>query len=252
MYSFIPAIRTDRYREIKSYKDKNFTFIDEQRYRLIDNIFIVKDDSVQYQYEVRVDFPEVRFFIIKDGSSIYLTIYQLYELFKQVYDSKKISLIFHLRQLMKTKKKEQFIYKGVMYDIPKTRKFSLNYCVIIPDSNLEITFNDLFYLLVLIQEKSNYLCSISKTKKKYSNGIIRLLIALLESKIDNKKLQNIGWNKDQKNDLFKSNQLQKIKNDKANYKKHNAIVERKYYLTEEELSSILLSKNPSISSMTKI
>lgn len=236
MNEFVPTIRNDRYREINVYKAKNFSFIDEHKYELIDVLSINVEHDIKYKFEVRVNFNEVRFFIIKKGSSIYLSMYQLYELFyQQMFKSNKDDILFHLNQLLTPQQKNIFIYKGIEYKLTEIENFNSNQIVEIPNSGLNITLTELFYLLVLIQEKSNYFCNLSKTNKKYSNGLIRLLIALLKTEKDNKLLMQLGWFKNKDDNKFEQNTLQKTKNDL----KQNKIVNRKYYLTEKELNSII-------------
>lgn len=239
MFEFIPAIRTDRYREIKEYKEKGFGFIKENDYRLINKVKIRHSDNNFYEFEVRVDFNEVRFYIINNSSAIYLSIYQLYELFHQMLLDSKIDVVLELKQLLKKNKKQNFLYHGIEYEIPKIRKFSEKYEIHISASNMNISYNELFYLLVLIQTKSNYFFSISGVKKEFSNGIIRLFIALLSVKNNNQILDNNGWEYDKEKNIFKPNKIQKMKKKVKNSKIHNKKIERKYYLTETELKSII-------------
>lgn len=239
MFEFVPAIRTDRYREIRAYKEKEFSFIKENDYQLINKVKIRYSDNNFYEFEVRVNFNDVKFYIINNSSAIYLSIYQLYELFHQILLESKVDVVLQLKQLLKKKKKQDFLYNGIEYKVPKTRKFSQRHKVYIPDSNMNISYNELFYLLVLIQTKSNYFFSISGIKKDFSNGIIRLFIALLSVKNNNKILNNNGWKFDKEKNIFEPNKLEKIKKQVKNSKKHNEKVERKYYLTETELKSII-------------
>lgn len=240
MYEFVPAIRTDRFREIKQYKEKGFKFTSENDYILINQVKIKDHLEEILTFEVRVDFPEVRFFIIKNSACIYLTIYQLYQVLNQIAKEGKIDVVYQLKQMINKKKKQNFNYRGIKYEVSKIRKFSAKHMIYIPDSNTYITYTELFYLLALIQEKSNYLCSISKEKKKFSYGIYRLLIAFLTLKQDHRIFKKIGWEYDINNECFKINTMQKKKKeDTKGYKKYNKIVERKYYLTEKELGSII-------------
>lgn len=245
MNEFIPTIRTDRYREINKYKKKGFTFTKEKKYLLTNTIEISISSNERITFEVRVDFSEIRFYIIKNSTCIYLTIYQLYLLMNEIYNSDKIDLVLQVERLINKKKKEKFSYRDVMYEITKSFNFSDKHKVYIPDSNTFITYTELFYLLILIQEKSNYLCSLSKTKSKYSFGLYRLLIALISSNRDHKILQKIGWYYDHTSGLFKRNNLSKKNNRVSNSEKsskkskHDLLVERKYYLTQKELDNIL-------------
>lgn len=239
MFEFIPTIRTDRNREIKKYKDKGFTFIKENDYKLISKVYIPHTKNTKMFFEVRVDFSEVRFYIIKSGASIYLTIYQLYVILYNIQLEGKIVVVNELEKLLKTKKFTNFFYCDIEYKIPSIKKFDRNHKVYIPYSDIKVDFNELLYLLVLIQEKSNYLCSLSESKKEFSNGIIRLLISLLSIENNCELLNRIGWfwNADEKK--YNSNELTKIYGDYDNKASHNKLVERKYYLTEYELDSII-------------
>lgn len=60
------------------------------------------------------------------------------------------------------------------------------------DSDVEITLEELFLLIYLIQDKSNYLISLGK-KTEYINGIIRMLTTLLKCNNKNDILETIGW-----------------------------------------------------------
>lgn len=240
MFEFVPTIRTDRFREIKAYKDKGVKFTNENKYRLIDRIRIEYSTDENYDYEVKVDFYEVRFYITKNSASIYLTIYQLYKLLRKIQIDKKIDIVLHLNRLLQSRSKKEFLYRGIEYKIRKPRKFSAKHKVYIHHSSTKITYNELVYLIILIQEKSNYFCSISTKKLNYTNGILRMFIALLSTKKNHVLLKSLGWKYDDTNGIFLENTLQKVeKESNDNYIEHNALVERKYYLTEEELRSIM-------------
>jgi len=107
----------------------------------------------------------------------------------------------------------------------------------IAKSSATISYLEIFILLYLIQYKSNYLFSISllEKDKAYSDGLIRLFIALFSLERDHSDLLNLGWEYDSHNGRFKLNYNRSIS------KKERA--SKKYYLTNEELGNILKTES---------
>lgn len=63
----------------------------------------------------------------------------------------------------------------------------------VEDGSVQIDYKTLFILINLIQEKSNYLFERSKKYRGYKNGIIRLLITLIQIEKNNPILEEKGW-----------------------------------------------------------
>ena len=87
---------------------------------------------------------------------------------------------------------------------------------------------ELILLIYLIQDKSNYFEGLSK-EKKYINGLIRLLNALLRCNKQNDVLQTLGWEFN-------------VEIGKYELRKEKLVGERnkkRYYLTASEERAIL-------------
>jgi hypothetical protein len=105
--------------------------------------------------------------------------------------------------------------------------------VAIPESGMKLTYSEIFVLINLIQEKSNALFMRSTTrKKKYQNGILRLLIVLCKMEKNILLLQELGWNWNEPQGRFEYLPKEKIKT-RAKYK---------YYLTADEYKTIMNTK----------
>lgn len=237
MFTFIPAIREDRINEMKNHELNGFEFIRKNDYKLIERIFIMKDLN-QFNFEVRVDFKEVRFYIIKNNSCIYLSLYEIYSLLNDVYLDSDIDITKELKKICNNDK-EKFICKTSEYEFPKSPSFGNQYQIRIPNSNLEISYTELLLLISLIQEKSNYFCSISEDMHIYKNGIIYMMITLLNCREENTILKELGWNYSQHKNKYLENRLKHLDKSDEKNKEFNKTVDRKYYLTEDEMKSIL-------------
>lgn len=237
MFTFIPAKREDRRNEMKNHKLNGYEFIRENDYKLVERIFIMKDLN-QFDFEVRVDFKEVRFYIIKSNSRIYLSLYEIYLLLNDIYLDSDIDISKELKKIY-SNDKEKFICKTLEYEFPKSPIFENQYQIRIQNSNLEISYTELLLLIFLIQEKSNYFCSISEDMHIYKNGIINMMITLLNCREENTILKELGWNYSQYKNKYLENQLKHLDKSDEKNKEFNKTVDRKYYLTEDEMKSIL-------------
>ena len=121
-----------------------------------------------------------------------------------------------------------FSYEGVNYFVHQLPKIDENTKIGVLDSDVEITLEELFLLIYLIQDKSNYLISLGK-KTEYINGIIRMLKTLLKCNNKNDVLETIGW-------LFDHEKCYYILNSKDFLSEKK---KRMNYLTEYEESLIL-------------
>lgn len=237
MYDFIQTIRDDRKKEIATHKHNSIQFIRENDYKLVDKISILKNNT-NFTYEVRVDFREVRFYIIKSGSCLYLSIYEIYTLLNDIYINSDIDITEELNRVYDISR-DKFIYKNNEYEFPKCSNIENQYQIRIANSNLTISYTELLILIFLIQEKSNYLCSISDEMIIYKNGLINLFITLLNCRKDNVFLNEIGWSYNPGENKYVENTLRYLDKEDENYEKRRETVDRKYYLTEAEMKSIL-------------
>ena len=135
----------------------------------------------------------------------------------------------------KTKEKqivnqEKFMYRGVEYYIKKTVEIDKEKDGKInpKDSSVEITYQEFFTLINLIQEKSNTLFLWRENDKTYVNGLMRLLIVLLSNNEDMEILLQKGWKYDEDNEKY----ILDVKRDKE-------INKSKYYLTEDDYNNII-------------
>lgn len=237
MFNFIQTIREDRRNEIQNHKLNGIEFIRENDYKLVQKIIIPRDD-IYFTFEVRVDFNEVRFYIIKYGSCLYLSIYDIYMLLNDIYINSDIDIIEELSKVYDNAT-DKFIYNSCEYKFPKSSKIESQYQINIPYSNLTISYNELLVLIFLIQEKSNYLCSISDEMNIYKNGLVNLLITLLKCRKDNTFLKELGWHYSPDKNKYSENKLVYLNKEDENYEIRKRLVDRKYYLTKTEMEIIL-------------
>lgn len=231
MINFIPAIRNDRRREISEYELKGYSFSNKNVYLYLQNIVVYVND-VRYEFQVRVDSHDVKFHTIKNNANIYLNIYELYKLYV---DMSKIKGENYIISILKSYLYDDysviFKYRLLDYDLRFPRDNIDTGTLNIDKSNLSIDFHELFILTCLIQAKSNYFFSLTKSDNEYSNGIIRMLIVLLSLQNDHKIISDIGWNFNYEEKLFKF-ELGDMYNKSTRESK-------KYYLTENEMKRIL-------------
>jgi hypothetical protein len=242
---FIPIIRTDRKREINKYKNLNYFIADEKEYRLIDRIRTLQPKCT-FDFGVEANNREIYFYIIKDGSNTFFSIYEIYEELyniairegsKFVIDilKEQANIKIEEKENSKTKEKqivnqEKFMYRGVEYYIKKTVEIDKEKDGKInpKDSSVEITYQEFFTLINLIQEKSNTLFLWRENDKTYVNGLMRLLIVLLSNNEDMEILLQKGWKYDEDNEKY----ILDVKRDKE-------INKSKYYLTEDDYNNII-------------
>ncbi|NFG58608.1 hypothetical protein FC778_07825 [Clostridium botulinum] len=258
MLELIPLLRSDRRREIEEYKLRGYYFLNKSRYLYLRNI-VIPYNKENYEFQVRVDTNEVRFLLTKKDKiegensredenkqliymqTIYLTIEEIYLLMKNMCDEigtdKVISILNdYLSKNKNTNNTETFNIKYLELD------YKLNFIksdildnifnkqVTIPNTDIKIDCIQGFLLLFLIQDKSNYLFSISTVyNKRYKNGIVRLILVLISLEHENSILSNLGWN-------YKEN---KFELEYKRLKRQNTRKSKKYYLTEKEMNVIL-------------
>ena len=245
MNNFIPLVNSDRLREINKYSRRGYVFRDgKDKFNYVRNVFVRNkkvdeggSDGACYFFEVR-NKQEPRFYItvteneLKE-SCIYLTMYEIYELLVEI--AKKTSLETVTKMLTSKRDKVWYMYYTAL-------EFELKYfsetipsdMLQIPDSNVKIRYENFFLLIAMIQEKSNYYWSNSteENNRLYTNGIIRLLVCLINTK-GNYLLEKHKW----KYNVIKD-KYEMIPNAKKE--------DYKYYLTRDEYKTIMEVRNPSI------
>lgn len=242
--NFIPTIRTDRFREIKNYEDKGYSFNDKRGYRMVDTIETTQNNYC-YKYGVEVTQNEIYFYIIDRSANIYLSFIDIYNILIDISYKEGIDFVIRIlkEQLrIKVKKKRskninkddyinqvKFLYRGIEYNIRKTVKIKKTNNITIPDSSLEISYEYLFMLINLIQEKSNCLFLQGKLNKNFADGLLRMYIALLCNIEDKEILSNIGWKYNNSSNKFEF--FEPSENTERNKKK--------YYLTKTEYENII-------------
>ena len=88
----------------------------------------------------------------------------------------------------------EFTSQGLLFKMAKPVEIEKERRVDVPQTGIQITNKELFLLLLLIQEKSNALFKRSTGMKcSYANGILRLLVVLLEQNKDDALLEDLGW-----------------------------------------------------------
>ena len=227
-YTFVKDIREIRECEIQHYESKGYIVANKANYILNDIINIIVDKD-KFSYGIRVNINEIYFYILHEGSQIYLTIYEIYILlWRLVIVDGKTDIIDSIDFYMRNNETINFYYKNRNYTVHMLPSNIPNYSVDVFDSDIKITFKELLLLIYLIQDKSNYFEGLSK-EKKYFNGLIRLLKVLLKCNTSNTVLETLGW-------VFN------METGKFDLRKEKLVGERnrkRYYLTASEERIIL-------------
>ena len=243
MENFIPAIRTDRLREMKGYDERNYSFIDRASYRIIEKIQTLQEGCEAF-FGVEATQNDVYFYLIDNQANTYLSIYEIYQLLLEisrregtqfVVNALKKQLRLKIRRSPDPKKKEEWLhqqefeYRGIRYHIRETVDPGRCGEIEIPDMDFKISYRKLLVLINLIQEKSNALFLRGRQNKKYADGILRLFVVLLSKHEEIPLLTGLGWRYDAGSDqfLFQPPGAENERN------------KRKYYLTKQEFDTIM-------------
>lgn len=225
MEDFLTTLRTDRKREISCYEKREYLVGD--RYRMIRRISIEDMD-----FGVQVSARDYYFFLIGNAQNAYYSVYELYRLLHLMATQEGKDYVNSLLQKqISSRKKGKLRYGDIDYEMKKSVIPDRNEMIEVEDGSVQIDYKTLFILINLIQEKSNYLFERSKKYRGYKNGIIRLLITLIQIEKNNPILEEKGWVYDETEKKIKYNEkIVKYKNDEKF---------KKYYLTKGEKDSIM-------------
>lgn len=229
MNKLVETLRLNRYAEIDKFEKKSYV-MNKQNYRFSDFIEVEAFDKI-YKFNVQTTYPEILFYITQNGSNMYFSISEIYDLLLIIKNSDNNLLLQDvLSSLLVEKNQVEIFYDGNIYHARTIKEdLSENY-IIVEDDNMIIGYNELFFLIILIQEKSNYLFSKSKEGMHYyKDGIIRLLIVLLSVNNGNPLLEDLGWMFNEETNRF----------NKINVPKSNKRQSLKYYLTQAEFEDIM-------------
>lgn len=224
MRDFLSILRTDRKREISKYREKDYLV--SESFRMVRKI---KIDG--FTIGVQVSSQDYFFYLIDDGQNAYFSVRELYDLLVQmsIQEGKKYVLGLLEKQIV-DEKETAFRYENIDYSIKKTTIPEREGVIIVEDGSNAVSYQQLFVLLNLVQQKSNTMFENSPGNEDYKNGILRLLMTLIEIEENHKILQSKGWffdSEDEKyvyKDVFLNEEDKKLK---------------KYYLTEEERDDII-------------
>lgn len=250
-------LREDRRREISERINQGMIIPNQNTYRYTSKIVLCNGDGNlprDMEFGVEVTASEIFLYLIKDEANVYLSAKDLYSILLEIRTKDGLGLIldvFEEQQKQsviclnpkkendkKYKNYDYLLYRGIRYRIPRTIIPNHNGSFMMNDCQMYISYDELFALIHIIQEKSN---AFWLEDNKYKNGLVRLLQALLQLENDNEILKNRGWHYKESENRFYYKVPQKEDNNKS----------IKYYLTMKEYRNIIKSKEFQHSSMTK-
>lgn len=226
MRDFLLIARNDRKREKLLYSKKQYLVPDS--YRMIRKIRFEREYRM-IELELQVSKQDYYFYLIENEGNAYFSIPEIYDLLNTMSDMEGKEYVSNLlkKQLMEIEK-ESFYYEDTEYEIRKCVIPDRDGKIAIFDGSQKISYEMLFILINIIQEKSSAMFSKSNGNEKYIDGIIRLLVALIECSGTHTVLNEKGWlwNFEDKCYVF-SKEKKREKNIK------------KYYLTKGEFDDII-------------
>ncbi|MGP1434360.1 MAG: hypothetical protein ACTTKP_08790 [Catonella sp.] len=225
MADFLTILRTDRKREISGYRKRGYLV--REGYRLVRKISI--EDM---EFGVQVSAQDYFFFLIGNNQNAYYSVYELYNLLHLMAVREGKDYVNSLLQKqIDSKYRCIFKYEDIEYEMKKSVIPDENEKIEVEDGSEQVDYKTLFILLNLIQEKSNSLFGSRRKNKDYKNGIIRLLITLIDVEQNNQILTEKGWVYDEEEKKFKYD------GKTVQYKNNEKF--KKYYLTKGEKDSIM-------------
>lgn len=195
MKNLIPVLRTRRLLEMKQYQEKGYQIQDKKHYLMLEKVQLRYMDT-DYEYRVQVTQDELYFYISRDDANMYLSIAEIYDLLAGLPDENKAAFVNVMKKQLRQRSAAhlEFINHGLTYKMMQPVGFGREFTIAVPQNGIQITNRELFLLLILIQSKSNELFRRSTGKKRsYVNGILRMLIILLECQNEDTLLGSLGW-----------------------------------------------------------
>ena len=227
-YDFVRDVREARNAEMERYEKKGYLIDNRATYVMNDKIEI-EINRERYQFGIRVNINEVYFYILHDGSQIYLMIQDIYLLLWELAVKRgKTCIVELLSFYVKNNETIDFSYRGKKYTVHRLPDNIPDETVKILDSEVSISVKELILLIYLIQDKSNYFERLSESKK-YIDGLIRMLSVLLLCKGVDNVLESLGWKYDKVAEHY-------VLKEEALVGERN---KKRYYLTNAEERLIL-------------
>jgi hypothetical protein len=244
MNTLIPLVKSDRLREIVSYKSKDYIFrLGEDKYTYIRKISVSLKGKA-YSFQLRDNQADIKFYISVEDSCIYLTLPEIYKLLKKIADKLGYKRVCDILTCQRNKI-GKINYMGLEFEVNFFSNTIPKGTILLPESNLEISYEYLFLLISLIQDKSNYLWVLSsEDNRQYVDGILRLFACLLATR-KSSFLEKLGWFYDDTSDRYIFDEVKK-ENELLTAKGiQGKDFKIKYYLTEEQFKDIIKMRNPS-------
>lgn len=197
MQELIIVLRYERLKKIKEMQDSGIT-IDKNRFVYVKKFTI---DENYHSFEVRVSGSELYFYVSKslfeDSSTTYTNSYfSIFEIYRAIMKLPDQDLIVITQILTKGLVKESTLfYEGSKFEINTLNLNMANELSIdiIKIDDINIGIKDFLYLLSIVQVKSNAFFSENSKTPEYKNGILNLLLVLINMKSNHDLLQSKGW-----------------------------------------------------------
>ncbi len=223
MRDFLSILRTDRRREINNYREKDYLVSDSFR--------MIKKIQVEgICIGVQVSAQDYYFYLIDSGQNAYFSVRELYNLlFKMALLEGKEYVVELLNKQITILENDCFQYETIDYTIKKTVIPDRNGSIDVEDGSRDVDYQKLFVLVNLVQQKSNAMFLNSPGNECYKDGILRLLMTMIEIGRNHDILKSKGWFYDTGLERFVYKEILNDEDKKL----------KKYYLTEEERDVIM-------------